>query len=33
MSGQVSAILEPLADAIDYLDLPVESAALTKRSR
>jgi Domain of unknown function (DUF222) len=30
MSGQVSAILEPLADAIDYLDLPVESAALTE---
>jgi hypothetical protein len=30
MSGQVSTILEPLADAIDDLDLPVDSGALTE---
>ena len=30
MSGQVSRILEPLADAIGELDLPVDSAVLTE---
>ncbi len=30
MSGQVSSILEPLADAIDRLDLPVDSVVLTE---
>jgi Domain of unknown function (DUF222) len=30
VSGQVSAILEPLADAIDDLDLPVDSGVLTE---
>jgi Domain of unknown function (DUF222)/HNH endonuclease len=30
MSGQVSSILEPLADAIDDLDLPVDSGVLTE---
>jgi hypothetical protein len=30
MSGQVSCILEPFADVIDRLDLPVDSAVLTE---
>jgi len=30
MSGQVSSALEPLADAIDDLDLPVDSVVLTE---
>jgi Domain of unknown function (DUF222) len=30
MSGQVSSILEKLADAIDHLELPVDSAVLTE---
>jgi len=30
MSGQVSTILEPLAHAIDDLDLPLDSGVLTE---
>jgi hypothetical protein len=30
MSGQVSCILEPLADVIDRLDMPVDSAVLAE---
>jgi Domain of unknown function (DUF222) len=30
MSGQVSTVLEDLADAIDHLDLPVDSVVLTE---
>ncbi|MGH2473840.1 MAG: hypothetical protein ACRDIL_01135 [Candidatus Limnocylindrales bacterium] len=32
MSGQVSTILEPLADAIDALDLPIDGTVLTEAS-